>query len=75
MTITDTNIFVLDELFSSDGGVILARVPNSIRPSDVRHAKRCLAAGMFTVEADVLVLTESGRSAIESYRVRNARVR
>jgi len=59
-TPTDTNIFALSEYFIGRD-----RSPNRIASVSVPHIRRCLDAGLCTVEGSELVLTPEGKKAIE----------
>ena len=56
---TDTNLWVLERQM---GGKDTA--PNQIRPTSVPHMRRCVKAGLVTVDGAQLHLTEKGKAVL-----------
>jgi len=61
-TPTRLNLRCLGNLFGQAD-----RVPNKIEPTSATHLRRCLRAGLFTVDGQDLVLTPAGRTALDDY--------
>lgn len=59
-TPTRLNVHVLDNYFAGRDRAPADRVPATDEP----HLRRCLKAGLMTVEGRELVLTDAGREAI-----------
>lgn len=59
-TPTDLNLRVMSEHFAGKH-----RAPNQICPTSTSHMRRCLNAGLFTIEGAELVLTEAGIAEME----------
>ena len=58
-TPTSTNLFALREHFAGSN-----RASNAVAAVDKPHLRRCLKAGLFTVEGRELVLTPAGIEAV-----------
>jgi hypothetical protein len=62
--ITDTNLFVLSELFP-DGAT---EAPNRIASVSIYHVRRLHKAGLIAVVSrETLALTDDGRAALKAY--------
>ena len=62
-TPTPLNLWVLGDIFGT-----ATRVPNRIRPTSANAMRRCMRAGLFTVDGGDLVLTDEGVAAVVAGR-------